>query len=169
MARFCFTLCSLIALAAWAGAQGTASLSTAEQLNMLRADRVLLGSLVEDGLGLANANTPLEKADASRRTARSLADAIGRAVSDQDAARVAELGGHFETIIRDALAPNLDEAKRLIPDDSPEAAKLKDLQRKSIDDLDAVRSAIPSTGKVGSNERVKEMNGKLDGLRTRLK
>jgi hypothetical protein len=169
MARFLFTFSCLIALAAWAGAQGTAPRSAAEQLNMLRTDRVLLGNLVDDSLGLSGANTPLEKAEACRRTTRTISDALGQAVGDQDANRVAELGGHLETVVRDALVPSFDDAKRLIPDDSPEAAKLKELKQKAVGDFDAVRGAIPTSGKVGNNERVKDTRSKLDKLRERLK
>src|SRR5262249_36713238 len=110
-----------------------------------------------------------ERADASRRAARSLANAIGQAVSDQNPDRVAELGNHLETVVRDALAPSLDEAKKSTPEDSPEAAKFRELKQKSLDDLDAVRFAIPAAGKVGGNTDVKAARGKLDGLRERLK
>jgi|GEM_PF-2138144 len=169
MLRSCTTFAMLIVLAAWAGAQGRPMLSTAEQLKMLQADRTLLGSLVDDGLGLAKSNTPVEKADGCRRMTKSLVDALGRAAGDQDPDRVAEIGEHLENVIRDALAPTIDEARGLIPEDSPEAAKLKLVRDKSTEDLKAALASIPQAGKVGGHARVKETRGKLDQLRERLK
>lgn len=169
MRRSFTTFGVLVLLAAWAGAQGRPPISTADQLKMLQADRALINNLLDDGLGLAKSNTSVDKADGCRRMSRTLVDALGRAVGEQDPDRVAELSTHLESVVRDALAPSLDEARGLIPDDSPEAAKLKLVRQKSSDDLNAAIASIPDAGKVGTSARVKDAREKLSLLRDRLK
>ena len=156
-----------LVLAAWVGAQGPPTV--VDRLHMLRADKALIGNLVDDGLGLAKAGSPLDRADGCRRTARSLAEALRQAAAGQDADRVAELGGQLEVVIREALAPNLAEARQGIDEGSPEFARLTDLRQLVLDDFDAVRAAFPEAGKVGASERVRDARGRLEGLREQLK
>lgn len=170
MTRWTATLLIFAALSAWAGAQGPApGLTAADQIRLLKANRTLIGHLVDHGLDLADADTPLQKARECRKTAQSLANELQLAADAQDADRVVELTGHFFIVMRDALVPNLDEAKRTIHPDSPDAAELKKLREKAAADLDAVRAAIPTTGKVGDNAKVKDARSQLDGFTDRLK
>ena len=169
MLRSFTTFGMLLVLAAWAGAQGKPVLSTADQLRMLQTDRSLLGTLLDDGLSLATAESTVAKADGCRRMTRTLVDALGRAAGDNDADRTVELGEHLEAVIRDALAPTLDEARGLIPDDSPEGRKLKQIRAKSVEDVNTAVAAIPDTGKVGDHARVRQTRDRLEMLKDRLK
>ena len=170
MVRVGSTFLFLLALTAWAGAQAPqrAALTADEQLRLHRANRVLLADLVDRGIELGRANHPIDRAEECRKTARVLGVALQRAAENDDADRVSELGNHLELVIRDGLVPMLDDAKRTIHPMSPDAARLKLLQENAVGDLEWA-SAIPATGKLGANASVRELVGKLGGLREKLK
>jgi hypothetical protein len=137
MIRLAYTSLACLALAAWAGAQAPprASLSAAEQLRLHRANRVLLGELVDRGIDLGGASNPVDRAEACRKTARVLGVALVQAADANDADRTTELATHLEAVVRDALVPLLDEAKRNITPASPDAARLKAVRESALKDL----------------------------------
>ena len=161
MVRVGLTLGVFTALAAWAGAQGP-PLTAADQIRLLRANRGLIADLVDSGVRLGAAEHPLSRAEACQATAHHLAVALERAAEGQDADRVAELGAHLELVFRDGLVPNLDRAEKIIPRESPDAEKLKEVRKRAAGDLDGVRAALPP-GKLDG------LRGKLDELREKLK
>lgn len=169
MFRLAYTSLMCLALAAWAGAQAPprSSLSAAEQLRLHRANRVLLADLVERGLDLGQANHPVDRAEACRKTARVLGVALVQAGEANDADRVAELANHLERVVRDGLVPMLDEAKRNIHAESPDAVRLKSVRQTAVSDLDGATSALPA--KVSENPRVREVVGSLGSLREKIK
>jgi hypothetical protein len=170
MRRATFTLAIFLGLSAWAGAQGPAPvLTAAEQLRLLRANRILLTELVDRGVELGAADHPLKRAEACQRTAHALVVALGRAAEGQDADRVAELGDHLEQVMRDGLVPSLDEATGIIPAESPDAVRLKAVRDGAAFDLEAVRAATAETGAVGDSAKVKTVRDKLDDVRKKLK
>ena len=170
MFRAAFTLSFFLVLSAWAGAQGPqrAALTAADQLRLHRANRVLLADLVDRGIELGKANHPIDRAEECRKTARVLGVALQQAAEKDDADRVAEIGNHLELVIRDGLVPMIDDAKRNIHPMSPDAARLKLLQENAVGDLDWA-STIPTTGKVSENAKVRELTGRLGGLKEKLK
>lgn len=161
------SLAIFLGLAAWAGAQGT-SLSTGEQLDMLRANRGAIDGLIEQSVEMGAADTPLKRAVAGQKTVGTLAGVVTREAERGNPDRVAEFGGHLEAVIRGALVPNLDEAGRTIPATSPDAPRLKTIRDGARLDLDGVRTALGAPGKVGDDAQVKELRGKLDALRESL-
>ena len=162
MVRSALTLGLFLALAAWAGAQGpTPPLSAADQIKLLRANRLLLNELIDGGVKLGGADNALDRAAACQKTTHALAVAVDRAADTQDADRVAELGDHFEAVVRDGLVPTLDEAIRTTPPESPRAAELKQLRLDAATDLKSVQD---SAGKLGDSGKVKDVRGKLDKL-----
>lgn len=172
MFRAGYTLAVFLALAAWAGAQGPAPaprLTAADQLRLLRANRVLLTDLVTNGVELGNADRLPDRADACRRSARFLGVALQNAAGADDPDRVAELGGHLEAVVRDGLVPILDEGKATIPPESQDAARLKVVRETAARDLNDFWLAIPEAGKVGDSGKVRDIRGRLDGLREKLK
>lgn len=172
MPRLTMTLAVFLALSAWAGAQAPVPpLTAADQIRLFRANRTLITDLVQSGIKLGVADHPVDRAAACQETARWLGVALRRAAetSDPDADRVAELGGHLETVVRYGLVPMLDEARQTTPPESQDAARLKLVRETAAGDLDLARSAIPTSGKVGESEKVRDLRGKLDGLRERLK
>lgn len=169
MCRAGFTLLVALVLSAWAGAQGPAPLTAADQLRLLRANRILLTDLVTSGVELGAADGPVDRADKCRKTARVLSVALERAAEAGDADRVAELGDHLDRVVRDALVPVLDDARQTIPEGSPDAKRLKLVRESAVGDLDWARGAIPDGGAVGGSAKVRDLAGRLDGLRAKLK
>jgi hypothetical protein len=166
MIRLAYTSLAFVALAAWAGAQAPprASLSAAEQLRLHRANRVLLADLVDRGIDLGGASHPVDRAEACRKTARVLGVALLQAAEANDADRVAELGGHLESVVRDGLVPMIDDANRHIHPMSPDAVRLKAVREAAVIDLDGA-----AANKLGDHPRVREVVGKLGELKEKLK
>ena len=156
-----------LGLAAWAGAQGPV-LSTGEQLDMLRANRALIDGLIDQSVEMAAADTPLKRAAAGQKTVGTLAWAVTREAETGNPDRVAEFGGHLEAVVRDALVPNLDAAKQTIPPESPDAPRLKKIRDDARSDLDGVRNALGTPGKVGDDAKVQDLRRKFDALREAL-
>jgi hypothetical protein len=170
MSRVALTLAVFLGLAAWAGAQGPPpGLDPARNRELLRTNRALLNQLIDHGVELGGADSPLKRATICRESVRWLAGEVGEAVAAENPDRVTELGGHLEAMIRDGLAPNLDNARQTITPESPDWARLKATRENALGDLDGVRDALAAPGKVGDHAKVKDLRGKLDGLRERLK
>lgn len=172
MARWASIVAVLAALAAWAGAQGpppAAPLTAADRLRLLKANGTLIDNLVDHGVELSRAGAVEERADQCRRAARALASAIQDAAARQEAERVAELTGLFREVVRDALLPTLDHGKQTVTPDSPAGRRLREVRSASARDVSDLRAALPATGKVADNARVKEAVKELDSFGERLK
>lgn len=167
MRRSLVTLVAFTALAAWAGAQGP-PLTAADRVRLFKADQTLIDSLVDHGVKVADADEPLKRADACRKTALSLATALKRmATDDQDPDRVAELADLLGEVVREGLTPNLQEAREVIrPGDRREPDLLK-LREDAATDLDALRAAVPA-GKVGDHPKVKDALDRLAKLQAEI-
>ena len=160
MRRALFTLVAAAALCAWAGAQGPApTLEPADQVKLLKTNRILIGNLVDDGLALANAGNPLERATACRGTARSLANALMVAAGNDDPDRVAELADLMTEVIQEGLVPNLEVAERTVQPGSPQAARLAELKTIAAQDLDDIGTAVPAGTQLTDNQKVKAALG----------
>ena len=173
MARWAYLLTTFFALAAWTGAQDKAPappLSTADQLRLLRANSTLITNLVDSGVALSSsANGPRQRAEQCRGAAKALASAIQDAAGKQEAERVAELADLFLKVVGEALLPALDDAKRTVPPESPDAKHIRAIRAGSADDVRELKAAIPATGKVAENGRVKDALKQLDEVAEKLK
>src|SRR5207248_8948998 len=87
MRRAAVTVVVCGVLASWAGAQGTAPLAADDQIRLFRANRVLLGSLVESGIKLGETDDPAARAEACQKAAHALAVSLEEV---DDPARAAE-------------------------------------------------------------------------------
>ncbi len=167
MARWAYILTTFFTLAAWAGAQGPVPASTltpADQLRLLKANGTLIDNLVDHGVKLSNANDPVARVEHCRSAAKALANAAHDAAGKQDAERVAELTGLFRQVVQDALLPTLDDAKRIVPPQSPGAERIKQIRRDATNDVIDLKTAIPATGTMAENARVKAELKELDAL-----
>jgi DNA primase len=171
MARWVYILFTLTTLCAWVGAQGPAPAtpSAADQLRLLKSNSVLIENLVDHGVSLSNANTPVQRAEHCRAAAKTLANAIQDAATKQEAERIAELTGLFREVVRDALVPTLRDAQTNIAPESPDAKRLRELRELANADLAVLKAAIPTTGKVAENARVKSALKQLEELTESLK
>jgi hypothetical protein len=169
MRRTLLTLIAFAALSAWVSAQGPSPLTAETQIKQFQSNRILIGSLVDRGIDLSNADNPLDRAEKCRITAQTMAHYLGRAAEADDADRVAEFASLYGEVIRDGLLPNLDAAKKDITDPkSPEAVRLKQLNDRARGDLTSARSSIPTTGKVGDSDKVKAALAVIDELASRF-
>lgn len=170
MARVFLLLMTFATLATWAGAQGpTQSLSAADKAKLFKSNRTLIENLVNHGIDLSDADDPLRRAEECRKTALTLANYLERAAKDdQNPDRVAELAGLMGDVVRDGLAPNLEEARRTIPPGSPQGKRAAELPDIVSADLDGVRNAIPSGSKVGDNAKVKTALESLTALKSKF-
>jgi hypothetical protein len=168
MSRWAYLLVAFVALAAWAGAQGPApepQLSPADQVRLLKANGTLIGNLVDHGVQLAGADRIENRAEECHKAALALANAIRDAAARQDAERVAELTTLFRDVVRDGLLPTLKQGKETVSPQSPAAEKLRKVSEAATKDVTDLKAAIPTTGKVGENARVRDALKGLDELK----
>ncbi|MCS7022328.1 MAG: hypothetical protein NZ703_03715 [Gemmataceae bacterium] len=140
----------LLVMSLWAGAHGPppAVVPAAEHARLFRQHRALVETLVVHGLDMAASRDSLQRAEECRRTARTLGQSLQRAASERDASRLRQLTELLSVIIVEGLAPNLQEAARLIPADSPDARRVRDIRDRSRAELSALRRQLspePST------------------------
>lgn len=170
MTRAALTLTIFLALAAWSGAQGPSpTLPIDVQLRMHRENRILIGDLVRQGLALSEKDDAVGRAEECEKTVRSLGAALRRAAETQNADRAAELGDHLESVLREGLLPNIDEAIRTIDPASPEWARLKTVRERTARGLDDLRDTIPTTGKLGNNSKLQSLRDKLAAFKDTVK
>lgn len=171
MTRWPHTLLAFVLLSAWAGAQNGAppALTAEDKVRLFRENSALIESLVNDGVALSAAETPVKRAEHSRSAARALVNAIAQAATAEDAERVVELAGLFRTVARDGVVPALDDAKRVVSPESPDGKKLRELREQAARDVSDVRAVVPATGKLGSSARVKDALKALDEIADALK
>lgn len=155
MRRSVLTLFASAALCAWVSAQGPPSLTAEIQVKQFKANRDLIQNLVDHGINLSNADNPLQRAEACRQTARTLANSLERAADEGDAERVAEFATLFAQVVREGLVPNFNEAKKSIDPKSPDAERLSKVNDRVRSDIEGVLKSIPTDGKVGENDKVK--------------
>lgn len=169
MFRALLLLTCFATLAAWAGAQGPVPpLSAADKAKLFKANRTLVENLVNHGLDLSSAADPVKRAEECRKTAITLGNYVERAATDdKNPDRVVELTGLMCEVVRDGLAPLLDDAERTIPPESPQGKRVKELQSLAAADIDAVRNAVPA-GKVGDNPKVKAALAALTDLKAKF-
>ena len=168
MRRTMFTLIAFAALSAWVSAQGPASLPAEIRVKQFQTNRILIENLVDHGMDLAGADSPLRRAEACQRTARTLASYLERAAGAEDADRVAEFANLYGEVVRDGVVPSLDAAGKTIPEGSREWTQLTALRTNVVKDLKDARESIPTSGPVGDNDKVKaalrvieELKGKV--------
>lgn len=162
MTRFATTFAVLVALAAWSGAQSNPSAPLAgEQLKLFQSNRELLEHLVEHGVDLANADTPVAKVKACRASAKDLGRALRDAADRDDPDRVAELGDHLAAVLSHGLLPTIDEARRIVPAGTAAEAELVVLMGAAADDAKAFELTIPALGKIGASAKAKDARARL--------
>jgi hypothetical protein len=172
MVRWGYTLFAFAALAAWAGAQGPTPappLSAEDKLRLLKANGPLIHNLVESGIQLSAAENAGQRVEKCRDAARLLAHAVRDAAAKEDAERVAELTALFREVVRDGFLPTYNDAIQKVTPGSPAAEELKKQREHAAGDVNGLKAAIPTSGKVGENARVRDELKQLEELSAQLK
>lgn len=172
MARWVYMPIAFLALAAWAGAQGPPSaqpLSAEDKLRLLKANGTLIEGLVYQGIDLSRADRPEQRVEECRKAAQLLADAARDAAGKQDAERVAELTGLFRDVVRDGFLPTYAKGTQEVTPGSPADRKIKEQRELAVRDVTGLKAAIPASGTVGENARVRDALKQLDELAEQLK
>jgi hypothetical protein len=143
-------------------------LTASEQLRLLDRNRALLEHLVDRGLGLTSANSPLGRLEECRLTTDRLADELKYAVAGEDADRIAEIGDHLVLIVRDGVVPNLTDARDHIPPDSADFPKLVQAHQLTRQSIEPLAQLLPTNGKLGKSQRVQATKIKLELTATGL-
>lgn len=169
MRRHALTTAVLAGLAAWASAQGPAPGETAaERMDQFTRDRALLETLVDRGLELADAGTPLRRARVCHDAATDIGGRLREAVAAEDPVRVAELTEYLGAIVHDGLVPTYRQARDTIPPGSPEAADLDRLRYDATAGLDRAldpADAARADGRIGTSARIRDARRHLAAAR----
>ncbi len=160
--RFLSTVFALSALALWAGAQAPAQAPlAAEQLKLFQSNRDLLERLVEHGVELANADTPVARVKACHESVKDLGRALRYAAESDDPDRVVELGDYLSNMIQKSLVPSIDDAQKIIPAGTDAEKELLDLTNRAAEDAKNFKQSIPFRGKIGDSTKVDETRTRL--------
>ena len=168
-ARTLIAVVAFAALSGWVSGQAPAAGRTAyEEATLLKKNRTLLEGLLDDGLKLSNAETPLDRAFACRRAADRLAVELAAAARYEDADRVSEIGDQLTDLLTDGFLPPFTAAQADIPPTSPDFNRLQLLHRESASQFAAAVDAIPATGPFATGQRVSAVRKKLAALAARV-
>lgn len=163
MARLTAILLLVAVASAWASAQPPIA---GENAQLLRRNTAILSKLVDRALQSADANSPLTRAEACRRTAVELADELRQAVKNDDPDRVAELGEYLAVTVSDGLTPTLTAARTQIPIGSQ--AELDKLHEEAEAETNQAVESIPFVNKVGRSQLVSNARDKLAAASAKL-
>jgi len=160
--RLALALVTFASLSLWASGQGPApSLSAGEQLKMLARNQRLLDDLVERGLGMSAARSPLARIEECRKTTDRLSDELRHAVDRNDSDRIAEIGDHLHLLVSDALVPNLREARDQIRPESADYPLLLEREAQVQRSVNELNPLLPTTGELSKSRRVQLTREKL--------
>lgn len=170
MTRTALTLLSILALSVWASAQTATGPRTADHVRLLATNRTLLSTMLDRALEISDAGNPLERAERCSKATATLGAELRTVAADPaaDPDRVAELSEHLTTVVRDGLTPTLTEARGQHRPGSPGYERLKKVYLDARADLEQVRGAIPTEGKVGQSKLVKDAVQKLSDATDRI-
>jgi hypothetical protein len=128
MIRSASILLIFAGLTAVVGAQGPKSgLTAAQQQQLFQRNRSMIQSLVDSTVDMSSVHSgnALERAKTYRKVIVEFQRELGSAADSSDATRIAELGNHLDTLMRQGMAPSLKKADQQIG--GPTGSGYKDL------------------------------------------
>jgi hypothetical protein len=144
MNRFALAL-PLILCATLAAADSPRWLTASEQAAYLHRNLGLIQSIVGDSLSLAREEDRLKRADACGKTAADLSREIQEAIDTDDQTRAAELALHLRRLLTHGVAANLKDARKDIPPGVSEEERLRDIQKRIVDELRLLEERLPAS------------------------
>ena len=129
--------CSMIVilLAALAGAQGPKTgLTAAQQHQMFQRNRVMIQTLVDSSVEIsAMSGDYLQRSRSYRKVIMKFENELTDAANGNDAGRIAEIGKHLNTVMRQGLAPSLQAAVRQVGADGTGQKDLREIRDRSVE------------------------------------
>jgi len=133
MTRRFLAVVPLAILASLVWADDAAVRPAAEHARQWQRNRELVKVLVDSGLNLAGEDDVLKRADQCAGLAAHLASEISQAAQQREGARIAELGGHLQTLLEQGVAANLTRARDAATNGTSLEQQLKELQKQTAD------------------------------------
>lgn|SRR5262245_8250589 len=167
--RYVFSTLLFAAMAAWAGAQpGTTKPRPDQMLQLVQRNQNLYKKLVGGSLTLAKmSSSPLARSESYDAVIRELEEEIKRAAQAGEAGRVAELTRHMTDVLEKGLTPNLQKARKLISEGSPDEKKLLDLRGLTQRMTGELGQEIAKSS-VANSAKVKELLEALEAARQKV-
>jgi hypothetical protein len=166
MIRDTLVLLIFAGLAALAGAQsGKPVLTGSQQQQLFHRNRAMVEALVDSGVEISKqSNEYTERSRSYRDLAMKFQSELNQAADNNDAARVAELGKHLNTVLLEGLAPSLRNAHRQIGADGTGREKLLDIRNSTVELVDWLQNR--ARNKWADTPEVREV---IDSLETTKK
>jgi hypothetical protein len=108
-----------------------------DRARQFRHDLDLIRQLVRSGVDLSARQDPLDRARACNRLAGRLSEEIKQAATGSDGTRAGEMGKHFQAILEQGVASNLNLARNQLP----AGASLNELKEVALQTAKLVKSA----------------------------
>lgn len=167
--RHLLSLFAVAAVSLLASAQpGNSGLTAHEKLQLLQANRDLLEDLLDQGVRVADANTPLDRAGECQRSTDRLAREFREALARSDADRADEIGDHVEKIVVDGFLPNFETARRDSKPGSPDYERVQAMHRDAAASIDKLTASLPSDGPLAKSKRLQQVREKLADTSNKL-
>ena len=135
----------------------------ADEIRLFRANLTLLDGLLADGLAVAAAQNDLDRAEAYRKTAWTLAAAVRAAAADPVPGldRVAELSDHLSAVVEHGLAPTLATARRQTHPGSPGYTEFLRVHTLARQDLADTQLALNGGSAFDKSAKVRDARARL--------
>lgn len=138
MIRSASILLIVAGLAAVVGAQGPKSgLTAAQQQQLFQRNRLMIQTLVDGTVDMSNQSGDyIHRAKTYRKVIVEFQRELGSAADSSDAVRIAELGKHLDTLMRQGLAPSLKAAQQQIGPKGTGKQDLLDIRDRTLELVD---------------------------------
>ena len=165
MKRTLLGLVSLLAVCLTISAQGSGTrLTAAERLKLLHLNQNLIEDLIESSLKLSKSSNPLVAAEQHVGVSIRLGLSLDEAIQRNDPDRAAEMAALLDSVVGEALLPQLKEAGRTIPASSPDYARYIECHSKAYDRVAKLADTMPNDGTGWKAERVATSRAQLAKL-----
>lgn len=134
MIRRIVSLLAVAVACGFAGAQSSRSgLTASQQQKLFQKNRAMIQAIISSNLEMSkNSGSALSRANSYRPIITEFEKELSNAAEVEDAGRIAELGKHFDTVMRQGLAPTLKAAARQIGPEGTGRPNLLEIRDDSI-------------------------------------
>lgn len=137
--------------------------SASEQLRRLKSNQTLLKELLSQSLKLSRSESSLDRAIACRHAVNALANELHGELEHPytDKQRVVELSGHVQTLVHDALVPNLADARNRITPASAEFPRYEAERDAILIEMARLHDGLPLEGKLAHSQVIATTRAQL--------